>query len=1241
MSEDPVKAAPVDIRAEFVRLICDDLYGPAGGPDEQLSDYRPSERYLVGALAPRGLVAFGSDRVDDKPVHQDEGDEPIADTTAAAPSLFPSSKGLSFAVPADVSSVAVTATWGRYLREEIEVTAAVVADAPAADLDAGAGGTIRAWQRYPGGGQVVVDLPGDGGPIGPIAVDAQQPSVVLTGRATRHGSFLLVSVFLVNEQPVTQANKDEAWLFQAELSIEAVDGSAAFVGRDRVLGATSVSASEAEQRELAALDMLYRQQVEFAVGHGTAVHATCLPSDPWHAIQVATVTMPAYEVPRTDPPRPDEPGLPDLSSVTLDMSVLAAAEAPSVLVARLGEAYAEWLEAQAQRIEDPDLADHRTSALKALEDARVIHARLQAGIDVLRDDPEAAEVFRFANWAMWQQRVRTLAADRARRTGEPFAACLAAIDAPANRSWRPFQLAFILLNLPALTNPLNPERSSDPLVDLLFFPTGGGKTEAYLGLTAYAFGIRRLQGDRFGLDGSEGVAVLMRYTLRLLTAQQFQRAAALVAACEVRRRQLLAAGDARWGSAPFRIGLWVGGSVTPNTSSDANQVVVAARAGGRGGSGRANPVQLTACPWCGSTLGMAADARADAQLWRTLLYCSDKFGECEFTEAGEQRDGIMREGIPVVTVDDELYRLLPSLVISTADKFAQLPWQGPLHLLFGKASRKCTRHGFRSPDLDKVGAHEEKDSHPANGGLPPAKTIDVSPLRPIDLIIQDELHLISGPLGSLTGLYETAIDTLATWTVDGVAVRPKVIASTATVRRAADQVHALFDRRLAVFPPPVLDVSNNFFSIQRPTRPDPAHPELASAPGRLYLGVCGFGHRLKAVQARVFITLLAAGRRLYERYGEDADPYLTMIGYYNALRELAGGRRLIDDDVRSRIGRAQERGLAMRHLRIVEELTSRKSSAEIPSMLDQLSQSFTKVGEDAHEARKTKANAPASQADDYRPIDVLLATNMISVGVDVPRLGLMAVIGQPKATSEYIQATSRVGRSERGPGLVVTIYNWARPRDLSHYEAFEHYHATFYRSVEALSVTPFAPRAIDRGLTAVLVSLVRHAHAQEPLGASWNPEPGAQIVPAASSAEIDALVAAIAARGERVTGDTSVRHILQESMQQRRTSWMNRQALAMGQGAQLTFRGRGGTSQPLLLQPAPGRSGEWTCPNSLRETEASINLQIDLWDASLNQPPPYALPQEAVAAGEAAVELTAEDLSEVEADAETAEVVVS
>jgi hypothetical protein len=446
-----------------------------------------------------------------------------------------------------------------------------------------------------------------------------------------------------------------------------------------------------------------------------------------------------------------------------------------------------------------------------------------------------------------------------------------------------------------------------------------------------------------------------------------------------------------------------------------------------------------------------------------------------------------------------------------------------------------------------------------------------TPLRPPDLVIQDELHLISGPLGSLVGLYETAVDALATWEVDGTAVRPKVIASTATIRRAGDQVARLFARGLKVFPPPGLDARDSFFALQR-DRP----AEQDDRPGRRYLGICAPGRRYKQVLIRAYLAQLSAAWMVLGRQpGEAADAYMTLMGYFNSLRELGGMRRLIEDDVQNRLFRADERGQGRGRL-ILEELTSRKSASEIPATLDQLG--VERLNQD-----KRGGGGPAGQGGTLRAaVDRRAAGHQHDlVGVDVQRLGAMVVAGQPKSTSEYIQATSRVGR--RFPGLVMTVYNWARPRDLSHYETFGHYHASLYRQVEALSVTPFAPRALDRGLTGVLASLLR-------LGdPAWNDNPGAGRVDPANAL----AVAARAAIRDRAGGQIgpAAAGALDERIATLLDAW--RVEAQVGQRTLVYKRwGKSDTDVSLLQEPGIEGWSRWTVPTSMRNVETAVPLAL-------------------------------------------------
>jgi len=747
------------------------------------------------------------------------------------------------------------------------------------------------------------------------------------------------------------------------------------------------------------------------------------------------------------------------------------------------------------------------------------------------------------------QRVHSLYAKERRRASDEERpnVRIEDFDEPKNRTWRPFQLAFVLLGIPALADPTHPQRTDpeEAIVDLLWFPTGGGKTEAYLGLAAFAMFVRRLQGKDYGRDGTRGLTVLMRYTLRLLTIQQFQRASTLICALEdIRKREL-----DELGREPFTIGLWVGQRVTPNTTKE-SALAVDALSNNRFPD-KGSPAQLTSCPWCGSPIDPARDIRVEKMnegRGVTILSCPDP--ACGF----HIREG----GLPVRLVDDEIYRMPPSMLVATVDKFALMAWRSGVSGLFGNVEQECPRHGLMVLD----GRHGCNGRHHARGSLPATHPRRVDPpIRPPDLVIQDELHLISGPLGTLVGLYETAVDELSSWDLEGQRVRPKVVASTATVRRSAEQVKGLFARKVSVFPPHGIDAGDDYFSIQRP---------LGREPGRRYVGLCAHGSSRPAALIRVYVALLGAAQALYDRFGQVADPYMTLVGYFSSLRELGGMRRLVEDDVSSRLKRLKpERrpGLARRTVKEPLELTSRVRNQDIPKYLDELERPFVPVGQRSRET----GSSPS----------VLLATNMLSVGVDVDRLGLMAVNGQPKNTAEYIQATSRVGR--KYPGLVVTLFNWARPRDLSHYENFEYYHATFYRHVEPQSVTPFAPRALDRGLPGAFVSRVRHS------APTFSPNAGA------SSVDREDLTSRSATFVERVS---LVEHdqvgVVDDKTASLIDEWLARKAKAEESGGSLEYASPNPSTQGhfLLVRPPVDRSEPFAALQSMREVEDVVNLTL-------------------------------------------------
>jgi len=1158
------------LRSKLEAMVIGDLLGPAAGENEELIERSVRDRYLVGVLAP-SRPAGASDQEEDEdeilliPDELSEGGSDTADDgttdvdTPVAQAHLPSSFGMSFCVDSEADSIQVSASWGHYKRETRE------------NQTDHNGKAVKVWQRYPKSGSVEIALKEN--TIAPRPVDPDFPNIVVQGQVRKRSTHYIITLFLVNGQQDLKP-KDEFHIFQPKLKVTGIDGKAIFCKR------TTLGANDDLEERMTA--MLYRHQVEFAVGHGISVHAEVSEESSDRATSIETVVIPSYEVPRTTPPTEDDadenPAFGKLTGLVLDMKSLAECDVKKLTkqLQPLVVAYKDWIDREEAKLTEfkKDLSQFGDAGPEVIKNCRLTLQRIEEGLILLTKDSNAFESFQFMNRTMWLQRTHSIYSEKVRRGEQPDFD--KDIDEPKNRSWRPFQIAFILLNLPGVTKLDHPDRGVGPeaLADLLFFPTGGGKTEAYLGLSAYTMGLRRLQGQIAGRVGDEGVAVLMRYTLRLLTIQQFQRATALVCACESIRRKALEHGDSRWGKTPFRIGLWVGRKTTPNRTDDAVEAIKQARGNQFVGGGIGTPYQLTACPWCGSAI--EAGKHLDAQPYphgsgRTLTYCGDKFGQCLFSKRQAAN-----EGLPIVVVDEEIYRRLPTLLIATVDKFAQMPWKGEVQMLFGQVNGYCDRHGFKSPEV------EDSTFHPKSKfGLPATKLQEHPPLRPPDLIIQDELHLISGPLGTLVGLYETAIDKLCTWEVNGKQVRPKLIASTATIKNADVQVRSLFLRTVNIFPAPGLDVRDTFFSVQR----EPTEEEF----GRRYLGICAPGRRLKAALIRVYVAYLCSAQSLYETYGKAIDPWMTLVGYFNSMRELGGMRRLVDDDIFSRCRKQDRRGLAKRYFNgdYLAELTSRMRSEEIPQTLDRLEAVFDPSLEELRkQAFKTKdySNIPK------KPLDVLLATNMISVGVDVKRLGLMIVAGQPKATAEYIQATSRVGRTF--PGLVCTVFNWARPRDLSHYETFEHYHATFYKHVEPLSVTPFSPGSLQRGLAGLLVSLVRLRSSE------FNKNESAARITTGNPYVQDAIET-IVRRAELIGDGMKTADFCRAELLSKADLWQAEAQNNTG-GRTLTYTEsygsdgpKKGTTVKLLQNANMERWGEFTCLNSLRDVEPQVKFIIN------------------------------------------------
>ena len=989
-----------EVRKALIQTLQLDLIGPSHSSkyaEECLPGWgleRPSGWYLTGFLVPSGTPA--AERADDDADDDFDAEVPersgLAEESAqhgkrAKRRFFPSSMGLSFLVRPGAETIRVTLTWGDYRRAKREDWA---------------GRQVDAWVREPRTETVPIPLgasgphrprpvPGSGGLV-LHCLERPIPTENLGGEI--ESGTRAVSVFLVNDRPFAadRMEAEESYAFQAEFSVEC---DLPFHPRPDLSG----QRDESLDRKVAHLH--YADTPAFATGHGVSADWT-LEND--ECRQVRTTWIGSSQVEATKPRR--------VASVELAMRRLGdltdGAAARRALLPLVAE-YRRWIEARRESINSiPE--SHRETAEGLLHQARYASDRMERGVAVLAADADALDAFRVAN--------RAVRRALSRRIGD---------EKP---KWRPFQLAFLLLNLSGMAEPDSPERET---ADLLFFPTGGGKTEAYLGLAAFAMVLRRLRNPGDGGRAGAGVSVIMRYTLRLLTLDQLSRAAGLVCALELER----ADDPDRYGEWPFEIGLWVGKAATPNKMGrrgDSRGDTARRKTIKYQSNPRANPapIPVESCPWCGTRFaGESFSLLPDADHPGDLRVVCANF-ECDFS--GDRP-------LPIVGVDEPLYRRLPAFLIATVDKFASLPWEGPSGALLGGADRYDSE-GFYGAAAPGQGNRLEL------------------PLLPPELVIQDELHLITGPLGTMMGLYETAIEGLCMTGTSRHVAKPKIVASTATARSARDQIQAVFARGATqVFPPPGPDRQDSFFAATVPA---------SEVPARRYLGIAATGRNPKVIMRRVMLALMAAAEKHYRLAGghnnskNPADPYMTLLAYFNSLRELGGARRIVEEEVQNTLkGRGARRRVGEKTglfrdrtlRREVIELTSRETTDKVATAFQRLGSTFDKKDR----------------------VDCALATNMISVGLDVPRLGLMVVCGQPKTHAEYIQATSRVGRADDKPGLVVTLLNIHKPRDRSHYERFRHYHETFYRSVEPASVTPFSARALDRGFAGTLVALARHS----------------------------------------------------------------------------------------------------------------------------------------------------------------------
>ena len=753
----------------------------------------------------------------------------------------------------------------------------------------------------------------------------------------------------------------EKSLFEARLECKIAAGTLSEYPR------VDTSLLTEEEQEL---ELQYRRRKIYAVGHGSGVN--------WQSDGLAriwTEFLPSTNVPLLTT-------TPNVAGDEARSFELLAKETRETVVPHLErfiDGYERWIANRALEPLDEAEAAPADRLLKRMDDAV---RRMRGGVALLNSDANVYEAFQLANRSMLDQMRQTNRIEEKEDDSRAF-------------KWRPFQLAFLLT---VLESTVREDDSSRDVLDLIWFPTGGGKTEAYQGLTAFVIVWRRLVHGDIGA----GTSVLMRYTLRLLTRQQFQRSTRVIFALELLRRKQ----PERLGHSPISAGIWIGEKTSPNSFKKAKEAADEIKEG----TAVPNGLVVDACPWCNTAFD-GRNYRATENEFR--LRCVNS--ECDFGRNSDQP-------LPCNVVDAALYEEPPSLLIGTIDKFARLPWSKDAGAFFGDRSR-----------------------------------------RPPELVIQDELHLITGPLGSVAGLYEAGLETLLQ--VRGV--RPKYVASTATIRMAREQVRRLYGRNLAVFPPAGLSCDNCYFARIQVDRP-----------GRLYVGYLARMLDQRHCLAPLAAALLAAPLELFRDQAEkDAllEAWWTQIVYHSSLRAVTDSRNAYDVGVREWIRR-----LAGESIVSAKELTSEPSSPSTsnPSRdtprdrVDNVGIAQLTSRATAKDIDRTFGRLRLSRSD-REHLDIVLSTNMVSVGLDVPRLALMVICGQPLTTAEYIQASSRVGRGDV-PGLVVANYFRHQARSLAHYENFKSYHESFYRFVEPSSVTPYTQQVRQRALHAALVVALRH-----------------------------------------------------------------------------------------------------------------------------------------------------------------------
>lgn len=1090
------------MRDYIISELLKDIYGPRQGAYEELKD-SPFDEYITGVIVPKDFKSPNDP--DSEPIDSSTGDDESNEVvtenfqdTELQPQVAPKTFGLTFYSRTNEFDICIT--WGRYTYNTDK----------------------KVWKRSP---HVYRDKISHSWHDAGKSVDiGDGVKLYINLKKDSTGNYL-IDVFVANEISLPKDKKNFKVsmysIYQPSIRINIANFE------KNVLNIRDYDADNE-------IEFLYKERKTIASGHRcSAIWKSVEYSenirenyDPWPEGKIFKECSPFQNpdirtefIPIYAEPAP-EFQIKDLNDIDpADISEMWEPDEIEKAFLPLLNKYREWHKEQICMNQN-NTSDDSKIGEKIVDKQESFIIRLQKGIQYIKEDENARLAFCFANRAIYQEN---------QWLGKDF-------------KWRPFQLAFIITNLESIANPYSKFKD---VVDLLWAPTGSGKTEAYLALAAYAICLRRL---KFGIDGY-GTSIITRYTLRLLTVQQFRRTITLITSCEYLRIQK---NDNKYGWKPakykennnkkeflygsmrFSIGMWVGSGISPNHTDDAIKVLTETNNDEITG----NPAQVLRCPACNTTLAFPkisfeldnltkksnlyivfnnkvekskledllskyknlidyknfnftylvtakCDISWENKLWNELennfgrnllslnfrypgyfgtgtapgkknnqpynfeIYCPnpkcvlnnvDYSEGIPFSEGREIDDGYYVKKntlngmpIPVYTVDDQIYNSCPTIIIGTVDKIARLAFEPRAASMIGNVNTFNKYYGYYRFGLEPCGRTLQAIKN---------FSVDVKQFRPPDLIIQDELHLIDGPLGSMYGLYETAFEAL----INNAGGAVKYIASTATIKNTTRQTKNIFGKEVYQFPPNGLNVKDNYFMNYNGNAIWDEDKR-----GKIYLGISSTGY------SQIIFLKIILSRLLKSENDKKSDKnskyYWTNVVYFNAIKELAMGMSVYKQDVRERLIEISPHDRRDNKLEEYTELSSRINSLKIPQIIDQL-----------------ELEGKTNDVMDQR--DALFTTSMFGTGIDIPHLSSMIVYGQPKTTSQYIQATGRIGRTHGG--LVITLLNPSKSRDTAHYEYFIPYHERIHQYVEPVSVSPFSTGCMDTALGPVMVSFLRN-----------------------------------------------------------------------------------------------------------------------------------------------------------------------